>query len=67
MVHTESQVNLDARRYLLASLSVHWRFRHLAPPSGLLSSRPVIAQKDSKAAAGSLQEQQLIRSHRMQR
>lgn len=67
MVHTESQRNLDARRYLLASLSVQWRYRRLAPPSGLFSSRPVAAQEDSKAAAGRLQEQHLINSHRMQR
>ena len=67
MVATRSLRDRDARRYLLASLSVQWRFRRLGPPSGLLLSRPVAAQEECMTAAGSLREQQFTKFYRRQR
>jgi len=65
MAHTGSTDNLAARRYLLASLAVQWRFRRQARPSGLRPSLPAAAREEGKIAPVSSKERHLMRSHHM--
>ncbi len=60
------QERLDTRRYVMAALSVQWRFQRPAVPSGLVWPRPAAAHQNSKTAHAGLQERQRTRLRSLQ-
>lgn len=66
MAHTGSPDDLAARRYLLASLAVQWRFRRQSRTSGLRPSLSAGIREEGRISPASSKERYLIRSHHTQ-
>jgi hypothetical protein len=56
MSHATKGVTSDRRRYVLASLSVQWRFRRMMRPAGLGYFRPERTREGVREISGAAQE-----------
>lgn len=67
MNNTNPEAIAAARRYILTSICIQWRFRRFLAPSGILSVRPSGVQFHRRAESRGSREQPPIISDHQQR